>query len=257
MGIGTLLVFGALAIVAVVATAACGDDQEPTVGSLGTPTNLPPAVPVDDLLLGCAMTEAFSLELPMLAARGQDPIPRGFDAINTGICEFSRPIESIALELVVQSSEFIQVVTLESPATQVRIPLDSALEVDAALEDTIPGDMLTGSAAHRILARAVDGEEVEIWSNLDGVWVLDPEVISKEQAREVLQQVRMVLGDIPLNSPLRTFEPVEWPDASLGCPEPDTAYAQVITPGFRLVFEANGALHNFHTNDDGSLVFSC
>jgi hypothetical protein len=34
--------------------------------------------------------------------------------------------------------------------------------------------------------------------------------------------------------------PRDFPDASLGCPQPDMAYAQVITPGFQVLVEADG-----------------
>lgn len=34
---------------------------------------------------------------------------------------------------------------------------------------------------------------------------------------------------------VRSIEAVDWPDSSLGCPEPDRLYAQVITPGYRIV----------------------
>ena len=44
-------------------------------------------------------------------------------------------------------------------------------------------------------------------------------------------------------------ESVEWPDASLGCPQPGAMYAQVITPGFRIVLEANGRRYEYHTGE--------
>ena len=53
------------------------------------------------------------------------------------------------------------------------------------------------------------------------------------------------------------LEPVEWSDASLGCPEPDTMDTQVVTPGFRLVFEHQVRSHEYHTDRDGSNVVAC
>ncbi len=53
------------------------------------------------------------------------------------------------------------------------------------------------------------------------------------------------------------FGPVEWNDTSLGCPMPGMAYAQVITPGFRLVFEYQGQQSEYHTDQDGSNVVTC
>ena len=51
-------------------------------------------------------------------------------------------------------------------------------------------------------------------------------------------------------------EEVEWGDASLGCPEPDTMYAQVITPGYFIVLESGGETYDYHTGiePEGPLV---
>ncbi len=48
---------------------------------------------------------------------------------------------------------------------------------------------------------------------------------------------------------------VEWPDASLGCPKPEMMYAQVITPGYRIVLEAAGKRYEYHTG--GATVVLC
>lgn len=47
---------------------------------------------------------------------------------------------------------------------------------------------------------------------------------------------------------IATTESVEWPDTSLGCPQPDQAYAQVITPGYRIILEVEGEQYEFHTS---------
>jgi hypothetical protein len=47
---------------------------------------------------------------------------------------------------------------------------------------------------------------------------------------------------------------VDWPDTSLGCPQPGMMYAQVITPGFRIVLEAKGQSYEYHTDEDRSVV---
>lgn len=48
--------------------------------------------------------------------------------------------------------------------------------------------------------------------------------------------------------------PEVWPDASLGCPQPDMLYAQVVTPGFRVVVEVGGEEIEFHTDERGTVV---
>ncbi len=58
-------------------------------------------------------------------------------------------------------------------------------------------------------------------------------------------------------APLTELEPAEWSDASLGCPEEGMFYAQVITPGYRLVFDVDGTPVEVHTNSDGSSAVVC
>ena len=55
---------------------------------------------------------------------------------------------------------------------------------------------------------------------------------------------------------LVTAEAVDWPDSSLGCPQPGMMYGQVITPGYKIVLEAGGVEYSFHTdaNPDGQLI---
>ena len=52
-------------------------------------------------------------------------------------------------------------------------------------------------------------------------------------------------------------ESVQWSDASLGCPQEGMMYAQVITPGYRLVFDFEGMSYAVHTNSDGSHMVVC
>ncbi len=41
----------------------------------------------------------------------------------------------------------------------------------------------------------------------------------------------------------------DWPDSSLGCPEPGRAYLSVITSGYRIILAAAGKEYEYHTND--------
>ena len=56
---------------------------------------------------------------------------------------------------------------------------------------------------------------------------------------------------------LDSAEKVEWPDASLGCPQEEFAYAQLQIPGYRLLFSHQGAVYAVHTNEDGSRAVVC
>jgi hypothetical protein len=48
--------------------------------------------------------------------------------------------------------------------------------------------------------------------------------------------------------------PLDWSDASLGCPMPGQAYAQVVTPGFQIILQANGKQYEYHTDITNQVV---
>lgn len=52
-------------------------------------------------------------------------------------------------------------------------------------------------------------------------------------------------------------EPVQWSDSSLGCPKPGKMYAQVITPGYHFVLEAEGDEYQVHTDQTGHTIVIC
>ncbi len=57
---------------------------------------------------------------------------------------------------------------------------------------------------------------------------------------------------------LIAVEDVVWPDASLGCPQPGQMYAQVLTPGRRVVFaDAAGRQYTVHTPEKPDLFILC
>jgi len=53
-----------------------------------------------------------------------------------------------------------------------------------------------------------------------------------------------------------SVEAVQWPDASLGCPEPGRTYDAVMTPGYRIVLELEGKEYTYHT-ERGSRAVLC
>ena len=48
---------------------------------------------------------------------------------------------------------------------------------------------------------------------------------------------------------------VEWSDSSLDCPQPDMAYLQVVTPGYRILLDVNSQIYEYHTNRASYFVF--
>ena len=54
------------------------------------------------------------------------------------------------------------------------------------------------------------------------------------------------LGIPPANIKVASTAAVEWPDGGLGCPEPGMSYAQVITPGYRIVLQVGDMPYEYH-----------
>lgn len=66
----------------------------------------------------------------------------------------------------------------------------------------------------------------------------------EERAREALANW---LGISSEEIEVIRVEEVEWPDTSLGCPEPGMVYAQVIVPGCRVVMRVGDEVYEYHS----------
>jgi hypothetical protein len=54
---------------------------------------------------------------------------------------------------------------------------------------------------------------------------------------------------------LLSAQSVVWSDSSLGCPQPDMNYLQVLTDGYRVILAANDAQYDYHANKNGYGTF--
>jgi len=63
-------------------------------------------------------------------------------------------------------------------------------------------------------------------------------------SQDLAQRLALDVSQITVSS----SEEVDWPDSSLGCPAPGYAYMQVITPGYKLILQANGTAYEYHTD---------
>ena len=80
-----------------------------------------------------------------------------------------------------------------------------------------------------------------------------PDQVVAAAKEHLANELGIASGDVTAMA----VEPVEWSDASLGCPEPGKAYAQVITPGYRIVFEAGQKEYELHTDQSGQAIVIC
>jgi len=78
-----------------------------------------------------------------------------------------------------------------------------------------------------------------------------PGVRMGELARAALaQELAVAEADIAIV----TVEENEWRDSSLGCPKPGMNYLQVITPGYKIILEAQGKRYEFHSDTNRRVV---
>ncbi len=79
-----------------------------------------------------------------------------------------------------------------------------------------------------------------------------PDSPAQQRAVDALTPlVAAQLGIAPEALRIVEMEQVTWSDASLGCPQPDHMYADVLTPGWHVVYEdAEGHSYNVHTGED-------
>ena len=174
--------------------AACGVDaptQTPTSVAAttvpATPTPLPTetAVPMEAL---CFATEAYPLDL-LMVVRGEEQLPSRLDAINSGGCEFSKPVVSLLYELlldgrVIQSAD----ISLAVPASNLTFPLPDEIAVPV-IDSTIK----PGQYERRIVAAAADGDSIEI-GGLEPVLIVGD--VDSVQAKVLKNQVRWERSNI-------------------------------------------------------------
>jgi hypothetical protein len=229
-----------LAAILAVLTIGCADD-EPEIAT--------------ELTALCSVTEAFSMEIPMLVAKGREPIPSGFDRINNAQCDFSLPVDTVVLELSSAGAVAAQHSVSLDPQSAISFPLPEAQRAPAS------ADIEPGLYDRRIAVHSADGQETDITNDKDAVYVVDLLPEDVEFARTSMIAARQLLASdqaLPLGAPaLVELESVEWNDASLGCPAPDTQYAQFVVPGFNFTFEHEGKRFEYHTNREGSTVIEC
>ena len=73
-----------------------------------------------------------------------------------------------------------------------------------------------------------------------------------EKAKDDLaQQLSIPVDQIEL----KRAEAVTWPDASLGCPQPGMAYAEVLTSGYLILLEANNKEYEYHTSRGTEIIY--
>jgi hypothetical protein len=207
------------------------------------------------LLAGCAS----AVQYPPVDRK--TPIPRGSYA--------TQPVEEPTAAATPIISELPTAASTAQAELAQLLGVDSATVSVLAVETRQWPDACLGLAnqaevcaqqiteGYQIVMQAV-GAIFTMRTNQDGsqVRIAYPSVGDPQAAVQVARAV--LAGLLGLSDPsqvaLVQVMPVEWLNACLGVVSPDIACAEVITPGFRILLEAQGVQYEFHANQDGSQI---
>lgn len=153
---------------------------------------------------------------------------------------------------------------------------------DASLGCPDPNKMYAQviTLGYRIVVQDADGTAFELHTNLGGThWVwcengkpraegTEEEKMEEtssstlpERAQPAFEKAKALVAEKsglnPAEVELKAWESVTWPDSSLGCPEPGKVYLQVLTPGYRFVFQAGNTTYEVHTDERGRSAVMC
>lgn len=76
----------------------------------------------------------------------------------------------------------------------------------------------------------------------------------QELAARATQALAQHLSVPPSTIRVLSIAAVEWPDGSLGCPQPGMSYPQVITPGYRALLQHQDSIFRVHMTDRAAIV---
>ncbi len=88
-------------------------------------------------------------------------------------------------------------------------------------------------------------------SDAGGSPIVTPDSALKEVIERARQDLAARLGRAIAEIRVVEARAVTWPDSSLGCPEPGRMYLQVLTPGYRVILEAEGQRYAYHAGRQG------
>jgi hypothetical protein len=77
--------------------------------------------------------------------------------------------------------------------------------------------------------------------------------VPPELFRQIVDEAAAVAGVTVGELEVDRAAAVTWNDTSLGCPEPDQMYAQVLTDGYWVVLRANGQEYDFRASQQGEI----
>jgi hypothetical protein len=151
---------------------------------------------------------------------------RGLEVKTSGILKLSKK------GLVLEDRGLEMVISTESSKIKAEDFVDQNVELGGVLETKA-------------------GEEV---LEIDWIGVVEEEDLKDHRiAEETKKGLASALGVEEEEIGVVSIEEIQWGDACLDIPEPGVMCAQVVTPGFKIVYRVAGKNYEVHTNLNGTL----
>ena len=165
----------------------------------------------------------------------------------------------------------------EKSAEPTQAPLDQASNIEKASAASLPVSIPPEKSEASGVIREEDESAGEVEKiapsgsvNLNDLTPVNETALTKEDAvvqpapgapdsqakveKRAIQDLAGRVGVRAEDIEVKSGEEVEWSDGSLGCPEKDRMYIQVITPGYLFVLEVDGQEYEYHTDLEDQLI---
>lgn len=160
------------------------------------------------------------------------------------------------------------------PGTPEAVPVAGTSEPISATVSVREARLLPDGQVAALVERG-GRTEIVVFADVDGMWRVDEvrqvatgegtpvaspgagvtdELAGLPPVVAAIADAAVQLGVGEADVTVVSVEPVVWPDASLGCPEPGGFYAQVETRGYWVVLGAGGDEVTYHTDETGVVV---
>ena len=81
------------------------------------------------------------------------------------------------------------------------------------------------------------------------------DTVASPSVQTAIDDLRERLGDPSAEVTVVSVEEVDWPDGSIGCPQPGMVYTQAIVNGMKIVLTHAGIRYNYHQGGSRDLFY--
>lgn len=157
-------------------------------------------------------------------------------------------ISSVLLALTLSACDGS--VPAPSSAPEVRADPNAAAPAQGSTVGQVSPARVSDSSA----AEAVDASAAQALSLASG----DPGPVDSPAVQAARHAFALLKGVSDAEVNVVSVENVQWPDSSLGCPQPGQTYLPVITPGYRVILSVGDEQADYRTTSgDNPLVVKC